>query len=192
MFFAIAALYNLEIHQMDVKTTFLNGDLNEEIYKKQPEGFVVPGQEKKVCRLVKSLYGLKQAPKQWYEKFDHAMLINGFKINDCDKCVYIKNIDQGYVIVCLYMDDMLIIGSSQNMIKSTKQMLNKRFDMKDMGVADVILGMKITKTSDGYALSQSHYIEKILGKFIKDDINVARTLIDIILYLSKNKGDMVA
>ena len=158
MLIAIAALFNLEIHQMDVKTAFLNGDLNEEIYMEQPEGFVVSGQEKKVCRLVKSLYGLKQAPKQWHEKFDHAMLTNGFKINECDKCVYVKNTDQGYVIVCLYVDDMLIIGSSQNMIKSTKQMLNKRFDMKDMGVADVILGMKITKTSDGYALSQSHYI----------------------------------
>lgn len=153
MLISIATLFNLEIHQMDVKTAFLNGDLNEEIYMEQPEGFVVSGQEKKVCRLVKSLYGLKQAPKQWHEKFDHAMLTNGFKINECDKCVYVKNTDQGYVIVCLYVDDMLIIGSSQNMIKSTKQMLNKRFDMKDMGVADVILGMKITKTSDGYALS---------------------------------------
>ena len=99
------------------------------------------------------------------------MLTNWFKINECDKCVYVKNTDQGYVIVCLYVDDMLIIGSSQNMIKSTKQILNKKFDMKDMGVADVILGMKITKISDGYALSQSHYIEKILGKFIKDDMN---------------------
>ena len=94
------------------------------------------------------------------------MLTNGFKINECDKCVYVKNTDQGYVIVCFYVDDMLIIGSSQNIIKSNKQMLNSRFDMKDMGVADVILGMIITKTSDGYALSQSHYIEKILGKFI--------------------------
>ena len=90
--------------------------------------------------------------------------------------------DQGYVIVCLYVDDMLIIGSSQNMIKLTKQMLNKRFDMKDMGVADVILGMKIIKTSNRYALSQSHYIEKILDKFIKDDLNVARTPVDISLY----------
>ena len=63
MLIAIATLYNLEIHQIDVKTTFLNGELNEEIYMKQPEEFVVPGQEKKVCKLVKSLYGLKQAPK---------------------------------------------------------------------------------------------------------------------------------
>ena len=56
----------------------------------QPEGHVVPGQEKKVCRLVKSLYGLKQAPKQWHEKFDNIMMINGFKISECDKCVYVK------------------------------------------------------------------------------------------------------
>ena len=87
---------------------------------------------------------------------------------------------------------MLIIGRSQNMIKSTKQMLNKRFDIKDMGVADVIFEMKITKTSDGYAFSQSHYIEKILDKFIKDDMNLARTPVDISLYLSKNKGDAVS
>ena len=86
----------------------------------QPEGVVVPGQEKKVCRLIKSLYGLKQAPKQWHEKFDHAMLTNRFKINECDKCVYVKNTDKGYVIICFYVDDMLIIESSQIMIKLTK------------------------------------------------------------------------
>ena len=84
MLIAFASLNNLEIHQMDVKTAFLNGDLEEEIYREQPEGFVAPGQEKKVCKLVKSLYGLKQAQKQWHEKFDSAMLSNGFKINECD------------------------------------------------------------------------------------------------------------
>ena len=112
MLIAIAALYNLEIHQMDVKTAFLNGDLDEEIYMEQPEGFIVPGQEKKVCRLVKSLYGLKQAPKQWHEKFDRAVISEGFKINECDKCIYMKNTNKGYVIIFLYVDDMLIIGSN--------------------------------------------------------------------------------
>ena len=91
MLITIAAIHNLEIHQMDVKTTFLNGDLDEEIYMEQPEGFIVLGKEKKVCRLVKSLYGLKQAPMQWHEKFDSVMMTNGFKINKCDKCVYVKN-----------------------------------------------------------------------------------------------------
>ena len=136
MVIAIAALRNLEIHQMDVKTAFLNGDLNEEIYMEQPEGFSAPGQEGKVCRLVKSLYGLKQAPKQRHEKFDNAVLSSGFKINECDKCVYVKDTDKGYVILCLYVDDMLIVGSNDEIIKSTKKMLNSKFDMKDMGIAD--------------------------------------------------------
>ena len=124
MVLAIAALKDLEVHQMDVKTAFLNGDLNEEIYMEQPEGFSTPGQEMKVCRLVKSLYVLKQAPKQWHEKFDNVMLSHGFKINECDKCVYVKDDEHCYVIVCLYVDDMLIVGSDDKMITSTKNMLN--------------------------------------------------------------------
>ena len=161
---AIVALHNFEIHQMDVKTTFLNGEL-EEIYMEQSEGFVAPGQEKKVCKLIKSLYGLKQAPKQWHEKFDKVMLSNDFKINECDKYVYTRNTQSEYVIVCLYVDDMLIIGSNNDVIKATKKMLTNYFDMKDMGVADVILGIKIAKTSSGLILSQCHYIEKILKRF---------------------------
>ena len=185
---ALAALYNLEIHQMDVKTAFLNGELNEEIYMEQPEGFVAPGQERKVCKLVKSLYGLKQAPKQWHEKFDLVMMSNGFHINECDKCVYVKCISDNYVIVCLYVDDMIITGSNINVIKATKNMLANKFDMKDMGVADVILGIKITKATEGYVISQSHYIEKILDKFDKDNSNIAITPVDVNLHLTKNTG----
>ena len=98
----------------------------------QPKGFSSSGQEKKVRKLVKSLYGLKQAPKQWHEKFDNVMLSHGFKINECDKCVYVKDDEHGYVIICLHVDDMLIVGNDNKMIASTKNMLNSRFDMKDM------------------------------------------------------------
>ena len=76
---------------MDVKTAFLNGDLEEEIYMVQPEGYIAPGQENKVCKLKKSLYGLKQAPKQWHEKFDQVILSNGFSSISVDKCVYTKS-----------------------------------------------------------------------------------------------------
>ncbi|GJX19315.1 zinc finger, CCHC-type containing protein [Tanacetum coccineum] len=75
---------------MDVKTAFLNGDLDEEVYMKQPEGFVMPSNEHKVCKLVKSLYGLKQAPKQWHQKFDEVVLSSGFLLNQSDKCVFSK------------------------------------------------------------------------------------------------------
>ena len=165
MLVAIATLHNLEIHRMDVKIAFLNGELNEEIYMEQPEGFIVPGQEKKVCRLVKSLYGLKQAPKQWHEKIDNAMLSNGFRINECDKCVYIKYTANCYVIVCLYVDDILIIGSNNDIIKATKRMLTNEFDMKDLGVVDVILGIE--------NLTDLSYLNHImLRKFLRKSRNM--------------------
>ena len=150
---AIIDIHNFEIHQMDVKTTFLNGDLDEEIYMEQLKGFVVKRQKKKVCRLIKSLYGLKQAPEQWHEKFDHTMLSNGFKINECDKCVYVKSTNESHVIVCLYVDDMLIMGTNKNIINSTKKMLRSKFDMKDLGLADVILGIRVKKNHEGYVLT---------------------------------------
>lgn len=120
------------------------------------------------------------------------MLSHGFKINECDKYVYVKDTEHGYVIVCLYVDDMLIVGSDDKMITSTKNMLNSRFDMKDMGLADVILGIKIKRTSNELILSQSHYVDKILGKFDKDNSGVARTPVDVTLHLSKNKGESVS
>ena len=146
MLISLAAVYDLEIHQMDVKIALLNRELEEEIYMEQPEGFVVPGKENKVCKLVKSLYGLKQAPKQWHAKFDQTMLANGFKINKCHKCVYIKDTPNHQVIVCLYVDDMLIISRDIFDINVTKWMLERKFDMKILRVADVILVISIHRT----------------------------------------------
>ena len=90
------------------------------------------------------------------------MMSHGFKINECDKCVYVKEVEHGYVIVWLYVDDMLIVGSDDKMITSTKNMLNSKVYMNDMRLADVILGIKIKRTSDGLILSQSHYVDNIL------------------------------
>ena len=124
---------------------------------------------------MKFLYGLKQALKQWHEKFDNVMMSQGFKINQCDKCVYVKDTKHGYVIICLYVDDMLIVSNDDKMIISTKNMLHSRFDMKDMGLVDVILGIKLIRTSDGLILNQSHYVDNIHGKFDKDNSGIART-----------------
>jgi hypothetical protein len=103
--------------------------------------------------------------------------------------VYVKNTTSGYVIVCLYVDDMLIMGSDNDIIKATQKMLNSKFDMEDLGVADVILGIKITRTSDGLILSQSHYIKKILEKFGRYDDSLVKTPIDVNLHLTKNKRE---
>jgi hypothetical protein len=87
---SLTASYGLTIHQMDVKTIFLNRDLEEEIYIDQPDGFIANGQEGKVCKLLKSLYGLKQAPKQCQEKFDKTLTSAGFVVNEADSCVYYR------------------------------------------------------------------------------------------------------
>ena len=116
------------------------------------------------------------------------MMSNGFRINECDKCVYIKDTANGYVIMCLYIDDMLIIDSNNDIIKATKRMLINKFNIKDLGFVDVILGMKISRKFDGLVLFQSHYVEKVLEKFEKYDDNLVRTPVDANLHLTKNKG----
>ena len=123
---------------MDVKTAFLNGFLDEEVYMDQPEGFVLPRNERKVCKLVKSFYGLKQKPKQWHEKFYIVILTNSFKHNGADKCVYFKLTVEYGVIVCLYVDDMLIFGTNMLSVCETKKYLTSVFKMKDLNEANTI------------------------------------------------------
>jgi len=146
--FALTSIYKLYIHQMDVKTAFLNGDLKEEVYMKQPEGFILFRNEEKVYKLIKFLYGLKQAPKQWHEKFDEVILLNGFHHNGADKCMYFKFSKDFGVIIYLYVDDMLIFSTDMIRIVETKRYLTFIFKMKDLGEVDIILG-------SGYALNQS-------------------------------------
>jgi len=145
---SLAASHGLLIHQMDVKIAFLNGELEEEIYMDQPDGFVAKGQEGKVCKLLKSLYGLKQAPKQWHEKFDKTLTSAGFAVNEADKCVYYRYGGGNGVILCLYVDDILIFGNNIDVIKEVKDFLSNNFEMKDLGEADVILNIKLLREEE--------------------------------------------
>ncbi|GKD45634.1 zinc finger, CCHC-type containing protein [Tanacetum coccineum] len=159
---ALAAIHNLVIHQMDVKTTFLNGDLDEGVYMKQPEGFVMP------------------------------VLSSGFHLNQSDKCVYSKFDSSGKgVIICLYVDDMLIFGTDQNQVGETKKFLSSRFSMKDIGEADVILGIKIKRENKEIVITQSHYIEKILKKFNREDCSPVSTPMDPVEKVKPNTGKPV-
>ena len=123
MLLALASIYKLIVYQIDVKTAFLNSDLDEEVYMEKPESFVLPRNEKKVCKL-KSLYVLKQAPKQWHEKFDLAILSNGFVHNSSDKCTYSKFKKKYGVIVCLHVDNMIIYGTNMKGVCETKKYLS--------------------------------------------------------------------
>ncbi|GJT22106.1 zinc finger, CCHC-type containing protein [Tanacetum coccineum] len=152
----------------------------------------MPGNEHKVCKLVKSLYGLKQAPKQWYQKFDEVVLSSGFLLNQSDKCVYSKFDDSGKgVIVCLYVDDMLIFGTDKNQVDKTKKFLSSRFSMKDMGEVDVILSIKIKRENKGIVITQSYYIEKIFKKFNREDCSPVSSPIDPVEKLMPNTSKPV-
>ena len=110
---AIVARMDLELYQMDVKFAFLNGELDEEIYMDQPLDFELKGQERKVCKLKRSIYGLKQASRQWNLKFHQAMLKDGFTIMEEDRCVYIKCSNNHFIILSLYVDDILIVENDR-------------------------------------------------------------------------------
>ena len=151
---------------MDIKIAFLNGELEEEIYMDQSDGFVASGQEGKVCKLLKSLYGLKQAPKKWHEKFDRTLTSASFVVNEADKYVYYRYVGGEGVILCLYVDDIIIFGNNVNVIKEVKDFLSSNFEMKDLGEADVILNIKLLREgNDGVTVVQSRYVEKVLGRF---------------------------
>jgi hypothetical protein len=130
---------------MDVNKTLLHGDLEEEIYMKQPKYYAVKGKKELVCKMKKSLYGLKKSPRMWYKKFDTYMLGLGFTRNKEDHCVYFKLIGDYLIYLVLYVDDMLLIGNNKDIIHDVKTQLSSKFDMKDLGASNFILGMEIKR-----------------------------------------------
>ncbi|KAJ9561627.1 hypothetical protein OSB04_006787 [Centaurea solstitialis] len=168
---AISAYFNYEIWQMDVKTAFLNGKLTEYVYMEQPEGFEDPKNPNKVCKLLKSIYGLKQASRSWNLHFDERIKEFGFTKSEFEPCVYTKFSGSIVTFLVLYVDDILLIGNDVPTLQSVKSWLNKCFQMKDLGEAAYILGIKIYRNRSKrlIGLSQSTYIDKILKKFRMDE-----------------------
>ena len=167
----LVAHFDLELHQMDVKTTFLNSELEEEVYMKQPEGFSLSGGDHLVCKLNKSIYGLKQASRQWYLKFHKVITSFGFEANVMDHYIYQKvNGSKTYFLV-LYVDDILQATNNKGLLCEVKQFLSKNFDMKDVGEASYVIGIKIHREiSQGIlGLSQETYINKVLERFRMKD-----------------------
>ncbi|XXG58369.1 hypothetical protein AAC387_Pa04g0693 [Persea americana] len=165
---AMVAKFNLELEQLDVKTAFLHGELDEQIYMHQPKGFEIHGKEDHVCLLKKSLYGLKQSPRQWYKRFDTFMVGNGYCRSAYDNCVYHKKHSNGsYVYLLLYVDDMSIAAKDMSETNRLKTQLSGEFDMKDLGAAKKILGMEIQRDwkAGKLSLSQKRYLEKVMERF---------------------------
>ena len=149
---AIVASKQWEVQHMDVKCSFLNGYMNEYIYMHQPEGFL--SNPSLVCRLKKSLYGLKQAPGAWYAKIDGFLLSLSFVRCKSDPNVYLKMIHGSLIIIVLYVDDLLIIGSSKKEIASLKDAMNHAFSMTDLGLLSQLSGLDITQFQHGIKVHQ--------------------------------------
>ncbi|GAB2295052.1 hypothetical protein Dimus_038333 [Dionaea muscipula] len=123
---AVVTHFDLELHQMDVKTAFLNGDLEEEVYMDQLEGFSVEGKGHMVCKLKKSIYGFKQASRQWYFKFNSIITSFGFEENLFDKCIYQKISGSKFIFLVLYVDNILLATNDLGLLYETKIYLSKK------------------------------------------------------------------
>ena len=152
---------------MDVKTAFLNGNLEEEIYMMQQKSFIAKNQEHMVCKLKRSIYELKQASRSWNIRFDQAIKSFGFEQNLDKSCVYKRHRDKVVMFHVLYVDYILLIGNDVWVMSSVKVWLLSQFDMKDLGEANFILGIKLWRDHKNkmLGLSRSGYIDKFLERF---------------------------
>uniref|UniRef100_A0AAV1TC62 Reverse transcriptase Ty1/copia-type domain-containing protein n=1 Tax=Peronospora matthiolae TaxID=2874970 RepID=A0AAV1TC62_9STRA len=188
---SMAAKYGLMLHQMDVKTAFLNGSLNEDIYMDQPDGYLDATQPDYVCKLKRSLYGLKQSPRMWNQTIDGFMIKMGFKKCESDHCIYIKRDDQDMILVVLYVDDLILASSNNELLKSTKMALSKRFEMTDLGELDYFLGMEIKndRKTGMVTVQQTKFLKSVLTKFGMDNSKPVKTPQGPDLKLTKNMCD---
>eukprot|EP00253_Pinus_taeda_P022057 PITA_22057 len=152
---SLAASFKWEVHQMDVKSAFLHGDLHEEIYMEQPTGFIQTDSSL-VCRLKKSLYGLKQAPRAWYAKMDSFLLETSFSRCHYDNTVSTKKVGKSLIILVLYVDDLILIGSDPNLINHVNSSLKKKFEMTNLGHLHYFLGLQVLQSKEGIFVSQSN------------------------------------
>ena len=160
----LAASKKLFLRQFDVKTAFLNGDLKEDIYMTQPEGFENQNSKNLVCKLQKSLYGLKQAARAWNEKINGVLIDNGFRRSDADSCLYVKLEEGSYTYIVIHVDDILCAGSEEGVQKAF-QLLSLSFELKDLGTASNYLGVEIEHDGLDYFIHQRRKIEDLVTQF---------------------------
>jgi hypothetical protein len=184
MLIALATGEGWKIHHTDVKSAFLNGDLQEQVYVQQPASFIRSG-EHKVLKLHKALYGLHQAPRAWNEKLDDTLLSFGFSRCPSEPAIYTKRIDNRQLVIRVYVDDLMITGSRSKDINQFKWEMAKVFKMSDLGLLHYYLGIEIKQGQEGVSLCQGAYAAKILEKTGLADCNSCQVPMEPRLKLSK-------
>jgi hypothetical protein len=159
---SLAAKEAWELHHLDVKSASLHGELKEQVFVTQPEGFVKKGEERKIYKLKKALYGLKQAPRAWNTKLDRELKQMSFKRCQHEQAVYVKKTNKSILIIVVYVDDLLVTGSKLGEIGEFKKQMQERFDMSDLGKLSYYLGIEVKQEDSSISISQVGYAKKIL------------------------------
>ena len=187
---AKAATDDMELHLLDIKTAFLNGDLEETIYICQPEGYV-QGDSTLACRLNKTLYGLKQAPRAWHNRLHRELESYGYRASEADPGLYIYNGKAANIYLLVYVDDILIASTDKGLIQGVKQRLLETFDARDLGEASTYLGMNITRDrgSGTIKISQPRMTNDLISKFGMDDSKIRSIPVSASIKLTKDEGE---
>ncbi|GJU03389.1 putative ribonuclease H-like domain-containing protein [Tanacetum coccineum] len=215
LFLAFASYMGFTVYQMDVKSAFLYGTIEEEVYVHQPPGFVDPAHPNKVYKVIKALYGLHQAPRAWYETLSSFLMENGFRRGTIDKTLFIKKKKSDIMLVQVYVDDIIFGSTKKSMCTEFEECMHKRFQMSSMGELTFFLGLQVKQQPDGIFISQDKYVADILKKFdflsirtattpiesnkplVKDedgvdvDVHVYRSMIGSLMYLTASRPNIM-
>ncbi|GJT51373.1 putative ribonuclease H-like domain-containing protein [Tanacetum coccineum] len=215
LFLAFASYMGFTVYQMDVKSAFLYGTNEEEVYVYQPPGFVDPAHPNKVYKVIKALYGLHQAPRAWYETLSSFLLKNGFRRGAIDKTLFIKQNKSDIMLVQVYVDDIIFGSTTQSMCTEFEDCMHKRFQMSSIGELTFFLGLQVKQQPDGIFISQDKYVADILKKFdfcsiktattpiasnkplvndedgVDVDVHIYRSMIGSLMYLTASRPDIM-
>jgi len=186
---AMAANGGWEVHHMDVKSAFLNGELQEEVYVHQPPGFQEPNNAGKVLKLKKALYGLKQAPRAWNAKLDQELCRLGFRKSEEEHAVYRRSEGDSFLIVGVYVDDLIICGPDSDKIASFKQQMMRLFSMSDLDLLSYYLGIEVTQNCGEIMICQSAYATKIVEQCGLSECNPTDTPMELRVRLVSGTTD---
>ncbi|GJW68812.1 putative ribonuclease H-like domain-containing protein [Tanacetum coccineum] len=187
LFLAFASFMGFIVYQMDVKSAFLYGTIDEEVYVSQPPGFVDPDHPKKVYKVVKALYGLHQAPRAWYATLSTFLEKHGYKRGTIDKTLFIKRDKKDIMLVQVYVDDIIFGSTKKSWCDEFEALMKSRFQMSSMGELTFFLGLQVKQNKEGIFISQDKYVAEILKKFDLVSVKTAITPMETKVALTKDE-----
>ncbi|RVW67170.1 Retrovirus-related Pol polyprotein from transposon RE1 [Vitis vinifera] len=189
---SLAVNSNWPLHQLDVKNTFLNGDLEEEVFMSPPPSFEESFGVGKVCKLKKSLYGLKQSPRAWFERFGKIIKHYGYTQSQADHTMFYKHSNEGKVVILIvYVDDIVLIGDDCNELEKLKGKLAEEFEITDLGALKYFLGMEFARSKEGIFVNQRKYVLDLLDETGMLGCKPAETPIELNVKLQPTKAKNV-